>query len=448
VNILYLAHRIPYPPNKGDKLRAFRHIKYLSRRHRVWCACFVDDAADARGVKKLKEICVDVAAVRLNRWVATGKGLWGLARGGALTKAFYHHAAMRSGLAALWRQARFDVVLAFSSSMAEYALTVPAARHVLDLCDCDSEKWTAYSQYASFATSWLYRLEGRRLAVRERVWANVFDATMVVTESEASTLRPFIEPSRLFVVGNGVDRSPAPFKREGWGEGQGKDLRPPTVGFVGVMNYFPNVDAVCWFADQCWPAIRAQAPGTEFRVIGRSPTGRVRQLARRAGITVVGEVESVAHELRQCDVSIAPLRIARGVQNKVLEAMAAAKPVVLTGKVAASIRAADGHDCIVADTPDRVIQAVTRLLLDPIERARIGENGRHFVMSNFRWEDQLRRLEAVVTGQRTRSINVQAISLPGRPAVFREPESEPRPGGGLGRRGVSATDTRRFRSVL
>ncbi len=405
MNILYLAHRIPYPPNKGDKLRAFRQIERLSRRHFVRCVCFIDDPVDFRHVESLKRVCGDVLAVPLNRRRATLKGLWGLARGRTITESFYAHCAMREALRRACMEIRFDVAVAFSSSMAPYALSVPAERHVLDLCDCDSEKWAAYSQYASPATRWLYALESRRLATCERQWANSFDATMVVTESEAQTLRPHIERGKLHVVGNGVDVVPlCPVAKPGV-------VGAPVVGFVGVMDYFPNVDAVCWFAEHCWPSIRAQVPRAELRIVGRSPVGRVRRLTRRAGITVVGEVENVAEQLREFDVSIAPLRIARGVQNKVLEAMAAAKPVVVTPQVAASFGAVDGHDCVVADAPDRVARAVTRLLLDPIERTRIGESGRRFVTANFRWEDQLQRFEQIVTGQTVRSMDVQTLGL-------------------------------------
>jgi glycosyltransferase involved in cell wall biosynthesis len=169
------------------------------------------------------------------------------------------------------------------------------------------------------------------------------------------------------------------------------------------MDYFPNVDAVSWFAHKCWPQVLRESPHAEFRIVGGSPVGRVRRLAKIRGVTVIGEVESVAAALAGFDVSVAPLRIACGVQNKVLEAMAASKPVVLTAPIAATLGAAHGRNCLAADDADRFARAVGRLLNDRAEGARIGQNGRRLVETCFRWPDQLRRLELIVTGSVART---------------------------------------------
>lgn len=401
MNILYLTHRVPFPPNKGDKIRSFRELEGLARRHRVWCACFVDTPADNRFADLLRAYCHDVSAVRLDRRRATLRGIAGLIRGKTITESFYRHAAMREVLRTWGKSVRFDVVVAFSSGMADYALQVPADRHVLDMCDLDSRKWMDYAAASRAPARWLYQTEGHRLAEAERAWIDRFDATILVSEAEASDLRGVVEPSKLHIVGNGVSL-PDLAETDGVVHTDGKEtILPdsrPVVGFVGVMDYRPNVDAVSWFVSHCWREIRAAIPEAVFRIVGRSPARRVRRLASTPGVEVVGEVEDTIAEVRRFDVSVAPVRLGRGVQNKVLEAMAAAKPVVLTRKAAEGISGRHLEDFVVADQPAEITEAVVRLLCDPAERRRLGRAARRFVAVHHCWEEMLRKFELVVTG--------------------------------------------------
>ncbi len=466
MNILYLAHRIPYPPDKGDKLRAFRQIEHLARRHRVWCACFVDDPRDFRHVPGLRDYCADVAAIELRPRFARVRGLWSLARGTTITEGFYASGEM-TALLAEWKNATpFDAVVAFSSGMAPYALSIGAQRRVLDLCDLDSQKWSDYADHLELKRRKsirdrvfvsIYRMESRRLAAAELRWIDGFDAAVLATESESSPLRSVVSERKLHVVGNGVvlppNRSTVPpgldfshrqlpsdeslsyFQNVPTGlKRSNPDLQltdctrtpaplparkrscGPTVGFVGVMDYLPNVDAVNSFAAECWPAIRSRFPTASFRIVGRSPTRTVRKLAQIPGIQVVGEVADVGFELARFDVSVAPLRIARGVQNKVLEAMAAAKAVVLTSKAAQGIMAEDGRDYVVAETGTQFVEAVCLLLADTVARDRIGKSARDFVAEHRRWEPEMKKLEALVNGGAIRNskfrVQSSKIELP------------------------------------
>jgi len=417
MNILYLAHRIPYPPNKGDKLRAFRQLQHLASRHRVWCACFVDDAADGTHVELLSRMCEDVAAVRLNRKWAALRGLIGLVRGGTVTESYYTHPAMREVLRRWCAGQRFDAVVAFSSSMAPYALAVSARRRVLDLCDRDSRKWLQYAALAGGPRRCLYRVEGRRLARREREGLDAFDAAILITSAEAKGLARYQRRGKLHIIGNGVD---VPH----FDVPDGGPRTHPTIGFVGVMDYAPNVDAVRWFVAACWPGIRAAVPQAVFRIVGRSPARAVRRLASVQGIEVTGEVEDATAEVRRFDVSVAPLRIARGLQNKVLEAMACARPVVLSSGAAEGIDGRHGHEYLVADTADETVGHVVRLLGDPVERERLGLTARQFVAANHCWREELDRFEFIVTGALERSVPrdtvtpaTAALALNARPVV-------------------------------
>jgi sugar transferase (PEP-CTERM/EpsH1 system associated) len=399
MNILYLAHRIPYPPNKGDKLRAFRQIERLARRHRVWCACFIDDPREFHHIRDLRRYCTDVGTVEIKPFWAKIRGLASLANGRTVTQGFYASRAMAELLSAWQSQVRFDAVLAFSSSMAEYGLQVNAPRRLLDLCDLDSLKWRDYADHLRRVKrhrirdrihATLYRAESRRLAAAELRWIDRFDAVTLATDDEAASLRSLVGSRKLHIVGNGID-VPA-MDRESRRAREGC----PVIGFIGVMDYFPNIDAVTWFASECWPAIRAQFPAATFRIVGRSPTSAVRKLSTLPGIEVVGEVPEVSGELNNFDVSIAPLRIARGVQNKVLEAMAAARPVVLTSQAAKGVAAKPGDDFLVADSADQFSATVCRLLADPALRDSVGQSARQFVGDHRRWDTELDKLEALI----------------------------------------------------
>ena len=399
MNILYLAHRIPFPPNKGDKLRALRQIERLAGHHRVWCACFVDRPSDQQFVKPLSAYCHKLAAIHLNPARAMLRGVVGMARGKTLTESYYRNARMYDVLRSWSKQVRFDAVVAFSSSMAPYALSVPASRRTLDLCDLDSQKWFDYAATSSGPHALPYAVEGRRLAAREETWLDAFDATILITEAEAALLEPSASRGKLHIVGNGVslpDLSADATCRPDVSE---TGAYPSVVGFVGVMDYRPNVDAVCWFVDNCWEAIRKAYPQAVFRIVGRSPTRRVRRLTRATGVEVVGEVHDAAAEILRFSVSVAPMPIARGLQNKVLEAMAAARPVVLSSCAARGLKGRHDQHYVLADTPDETIRAVVHLLGDEARSRQLGSAARRYVATHHRWRRELQRFELIVAGQ-------------------------------------------------
>ncbi len=392
MNVLYIAHRIPYPPNKGDKLRSFNQIKTLAERHDIWCAAFADDPGDQVYAALLHQWCRDVCVLPLNRTWATLKGLWNLFRGGTVTEAFYRDARMTRRLARWAKTVRFDVVLAFSSGVADYAGPVSADTKVLDFCDLDSQKWLSYAGRTHFPRSWLYRVEGRRLARRERAWLEDFDhATLISATEKADLVRGAdggVKGSacRITVVGNGVL---LPSEH---------DLPVPessVVGFVGAMDYAPNVDAVTWFADRIWPVVLAEHPHARFQIVGRKPSRAVRRLDRRPGVEVIGEVTHVNDALKTWQVSVAPMRMGRGVQNKVLEAMAAARPVVLTSQAAAGLSERDIKHLTIADGASDLADAVKRLLGDVELCRRLGRESRGVVAREHSWAREVAKLEAL-----------------------------------------------------
>jgi sugar transferase (PEP-CTERM/EpsH1 system associated) len=389
LNLLMLVHRIPYPPNKGEKLRAYHELRHLAERHNVWLACFVDEPADLQHAETLRQWCRDVAAIPLNKTAALlhGGACWLL--GGTLTEGYFHAAALSRTLRTWGQQVSFDCALAYSSSMARYALDVRASRRVLDFVDLDSAKWRAYAQQRSFPASMVFAREAARLAEKERAWAARFDASVFITPAEAADLTAPEAAGKVHVVGNGVNppsEAPAALPHE------------PNVGFVGMMDYFPNVEAVCWFVRQVWPLVRAKHGDATFWIVGRAPSAAVRALADTPGVRVTGAVEDVSEYLAKFRVSVAPFLTARGLQNKVLEAMAARRPVVVTSMIARSLRGSPGDDFLAASSPSDFADRVSDLLIDDDLAARIAERGAELVRTQYRWETEMEKLSAIVEG--------------------------------------------------
>ncbi|NOX57869.1 MAG: TIGR03087 family PEP-CTERM/XrtA system glycosyltransferase [Planctomycetes bacterium] len=393
MNILYICHRLPYPPNKGCKIRAFRTIEHLARHHDVSCACFVDDPADMQYVPALREFCREVIAIPLNRKRALVRGMMDLAIDETMTGGFYRSNAMADALRNISTRIEFDALVVFSSGMGQYAECVEAPTRIIDLCDLDSAKWASMAQQSLPPRSWLFEAEAHRLAQTERDLYEQFDATILISAQEANDWTG--DRAKLHIMGNGVR---CPHKT---------DDRPSDskiIGFVGDMRYMPNVDAVCWFATEIFPLIREHDPDAKFHIIGRSPTRRVRQLARQAAIHVTGEVDDVWTHLRRCQIAVAPLRIARGVQNKVLESMAAGVPVVATSPVAAALQATSGEHLLVADDVAGFVARVVELLRDPSRCTALGSQARRWVASAYRWPTQLSILDDLLVATPARVV--------------------------------------------
>jgi sugar transferase (PEP-CTERM/EpsH1 system associated) len=259
----------------------------------------------------------------------------------------------------------------------------------VDFVDVDSEKWRIYAERNPWPLSWLYRVEAGRLQRYEWDLARRHEESVFVAENEADLFRRSTGGVSARAIPNGVDLDY--FRRDG-----APYASKPSLVFVGMMDYFPNVDAVVWFVEEILPILRKEHPDIAFRIVGRNPTHRVLELARRPGVQVLGAVADVRPYLVDAAVSVAPFRIARGLQNKVLEAMAMEVPVVGTGFAFQGIAAGPGDGVRVADDPASFARTVSELLRDPASRAEAGRKGRAFVERHHRWQDHGVALEELL----------------------------------------------------
>jgi sugar transferase (PEP-CTERM/EpsH1 system associated) len=377
-DVLYLVHRVPYPPDKGDRIRAFHLLKYLARRATVHLACLADEPVPDNVFSALKRYCRRVAVVPLDRsrWP---RSFLSFARGRTVTEGAFASPALRAVVRQWGAEMRFHAVLLSGSSMVPY-LRLPeleGVRAVIDLVDVDSEKWLEYAAVDRGPRAWLYRREGRRLRRLEASLPSWVYAVTLVSEAEARLYRGFCDEGRVRAVPNGVDLDyfqPAPPALE------------PSCVFVGALDYRPNVDGACWFAREVWPAVHGRWPGSKLYLVGRRPAAEVLRLAEIRGVEVVGQVPDVRPHVARAAVSVNPLRIARGIQNKVLEAFAMGRATVSSPEALTGLSVRTGVHAVAASSPAEWIEAVSCLFGDVELCRRLGENGRSYVEEKHCWE--------------------------------------------------------------
>jgi sugar transferase (PEP-CTERM/EpsH1 system associated) len=396
--ILMLVHRVPYPPNRGDRIRSYHLLRFLAQRADVWLATLADEPVAAGTNAALAGLCRQVAIepVGGSRWL---RGALSLAMGRSATEGLFACGALRRTIGRWRRQVRWDAVLVFCSSMLPYA-DLPALCGiplVVDLVDVDSQKFLDYAALARAPRRWLYRLEGQRLRRLECTLPGRAQAILLVSEAEADLYRRICPNDRTLALPNGVDLDyfqPASQAASTW-EPLPEHVRPSLV-FVGALDYHANVDGVRWFVHEVWPHLRKALPKLTLALVGRKPVPAVQKLAQAGGIRVFADVPDVRPYLAAADLAIAPLRIARGVQNKVLEALAMGKPVVASPQAAEGLTAAESGALCVASSAQEWIDQITRWMADPAGRAALGRAGRDYVAAHHAWSQTLAPLASLL----------------------------------------------------
>jgi sugar transferase (PEP-CTERM/EpsH1 system associated) len=388
-DLLLLIHRIPYPPNKGDKIRSYHLLKHLVRHYRVHLATFVDDPDDWQYVPHVEALCASSHFVRMKPLLARVRSLQALLMNRSLSLEYYRDASLARWVDATVAKHKIERVLVFSSSMAQYADRYRSARRVVDFVDVDSDKWRQYAEQKSWPMSWLYRYEARQLLAYERRVARDYDASLFVSAPEADLFRQ-LAPESTAKIGhfsNGVDTdyfSPEQPHANPYAPGE------RALVFTGAMDYWPNVDAVQWFAADVFPALRERFDDVKFYIVGSRPAPAVQELAKVPGVVVTGTVPDVRPYIAHAAVSVAPLRIARGIQNKVLEAMAMATPVVVSPQALEGIDAVPGSELVLAGDAGAFVDAVSTLLAgQDSAAAALGAAARAKVQRHYSWSSNL-----------------------------------------------------------
>jgi len=412
VRILYVCHRFPFPPKRGGKIRPFNMIRHLSERgHDVTVASLVRSAQEADEGQGLRDFCARYEMVRVQNAMQTARMLARLASATPSSFGFFYAPELARRIAAHNAQRRFDLVFVHCSSVARYVEGIGDVPKILDFGDMDSQKWREYGRFKPFPMSIGYELEARKLMREERRLAGMFDMCTTTTRAEWQTLESYGVGLATDWFPNGVDSEyfqPAqePYDRD-------------TVAFVGRMDYYPNQECMFDFCARTLPVLRARRPATKLVIVGADPSPAVRRLGELPGVVVTGSVPDVRPYVRRAALMVAPLNIARGTQNKILESMAMGVPVVTSRVAAGGVDAQAPLHFLVASTPEEYVGAILRVLDDPSERARLAEAGRARMLAAHAWDASMKRLDSIIercvadTRRRRAGHSVEVEAQPG-----------------------------------
>jgi sugar transferase (PEP-CTERM/EpsH1 system associated) len=381
--LLYVAHRVPYPPDKGERVRAFHEIAALAAHFRVTVAAPAHSGGDLAAADRLAAHCDRVLTARAGGTGGLLRGAVTLLGGRSATEGYFHSRRLARAIRREADEEPFDVVVAYCSGALPYAMAVPAAARLVDLVDADSAKWAAYARTARWPTSWLYRREAAGVAALERRALRECDAVVLVSRAEAKVLDG--AGDHVLAVANGVDTDY--FRPE-----DRPAEAPPTLVFTGTMDYRPNVEGVCWFGEAIWPTLARERPDLRWTIVGRDPAPAVRRLGERAGIEVTGAVPDVRPYLARATVAVAPLLTARGIQNKVLEAMAMGRAVVASPAALEGLEVRTPAEAVEAQPPDEWRDEILDLLDNDERRGAVEGAARAAVAQRFAWDRQMKPL--------------------------------------------------------
>jgi sugar transferase (PEP-CTERM/EpsH1 system associated) len=391
LRVLFLTHRLPYAPNRGDRVRAYHLVREIARWATIDLVSLVHDDEEASHADDLKPLVKSINIARVPK-------LWNMVRAAVAlpgatptTHALLDAPGFGAAVDQLAAGEKPDVVLSFCTGIgpAAFRSSLAGVPVVLDMVDVDSRKWAALAATAAFPKSYIYTREARTLRAFEATMVRRCAATLVVNDRERDELATIAPGAAVAVIENGVDidslRPP------------GAPAGKPLVTFCGVMNYAPNVEGVVWLAREIWPLIQRARPDAELRIVGASPAPAVQGLADPARkIVVTGAVPDVRPYLWESAVSVAPLKTSRGLQNKVLEALAAGLPAVVTTAVMAGLPPSIQPACEVSDTAEGFADAVVRWLNEPAAAARTAALGSG--VGELSWERQLSGLRGIIEG--------------------------------------------------
>lgn len=388
MKILYVCHRFPFPPKRGGKIRPFNMIRHLAQRHEVTVCSLARSAAEAEEGRGIAPHCAHFEMAVVSNPVQTAKMVARLPTTVPSSMGYFHSAELARRIDALLANERFELIFVHCSSVAQYVSKVRGIPKILDFGDMDSQKWLEYVNYKSFPLKFGYWLEGVKMEAEEKRLARQFDLCTATTRAEWQTLESYGTGVATDWFPNGVD---AEFFRP---DGQGYDA--DTISFIGRMDYYPNQEAMFRFCEQVWPLLRAQRPAMKLLIVGADPIPAVQKLGELPGVTVTGSVPDVRPYILRSAAMVAPLNIARGTQNKILEAMAMGVPVVSSSVAAGGVDALAEEHFLVADTPQQYADAIVRIVDQPAERERLAQAGRARMLTHHAWPRSMERLDAII----------------------------------------------------
>ena len=387
MKILFISQRLPYPPIRGDKIRGFNLVKGLSERHDVSVVSFIRTTKEMADVETLKQYCASVDVCMLSEWKSKLNACLGVFSTKPLTLSWYYSKQLWDIVQKKIRDEKFDLLFVMCSSMAQYVFDNDNPK-IIDLVDVDSEKWIQYANRTSFPYSWVYSLEAKRLRRYEKDINKIFNNCLVVTEEEKKIFSSFsLYPDKITAISIGID--------EEYFKPLLEEYTSNTIVFTGAMDYFPNIDAMIFFCKEILPLVKEKLPDVILYIVGSSPTQEVQRLANNKDIIVTGYVDDTRPYIGKSAVCVVPLRVAQGIQNKILEAMSMGIPVVTTSFGNKGVGAEEDKEIVVADDKNKFAEKVVEILQNRILRDQLSRNGKQLIGQRYSWKrvtDELNEL--------------------------------------------------------
>ncbi|WP_425257366.1 TIGR03087 family PEP-CTERM/XrtA system glycosyltransferase [Rubrivivax sp. RP6-9] len=389
MNILYLCHRFPFPPKRGGKIRPFNMIRHLGEAgHRVTVCSLARSPAEAEEGRGIAPHCAAFEMGMVREPLQYARMVARLPLTTPSSMGYFYSPDLARRVRQLLQAQRWDLIFVHCSSVAQYVADVQGIPKILDFGDMDSQKWLEYAHYKPFPLSLGYTLEGRKMLAAEKRLARRFDLCTATTRAEWETLNSYGTGAATDWFPNGVD---AAFFSPTDGA-----YDADTISFIGRMDYYPNQECMARFCQQVWPLLKQRRPTMKLLIVGADPSPAMRALGALDGVTVTGSVPDVRPYIRGSALMVAPLAIARGTQNKILEAMAMGVPVVTSTAAAGGVDAEAEQHFLVADSPPDIAAAVLRIVEQPGERARLAAAGRERMLSHHAWSRSMQRLDAII----------------------------------------------------
>ncbi len=388
MRIFFVCQRVPYPPDRGDKITTFNEIRHLSTAHEVHVFCLGDGSRDLDNIPGLRAYAKSVTAVPVRRSASRLRTLGALVTGKPLSVAAFDEAKLHQAIRRQFAALQPDLIIVYSCNVAQYAEHFAQVPRIMQFADLNSLKWGQYATRSRMPLNWIYGTEQRRLLAYERHIAHSFSHALVCTAVEKRDFECLIPGVPVSLVGNGVDLD--------YFRSAGRPKRRGSMVFTGVMDYLPNVDAVLWLCDEILPLVQAQVPAASLTICGSRPAAAVLRLAKRPGVRVTGWVADTRPYLDEAEVFAAPMRLARGIQNKLLEGLAMGLPCVTSTAAWSGTVIPRGEGISAIDDPKAFAEHVVRLLGDDDYRASMARRARAAAEHHYRWEAQMAHLDSVV----------------------------------------------------
>ncbi|RIZ53018.1 TIGR03087 family PEP-CTERM/XrtA system glycosyltransferase [Vibrio sp. PID23_8] len=389
--LLYLCHRIPYPPNKGDKITTFNVLKFLNKHYDVYVGCFIDDPNDKQYTDNVAKLCKECFFVDLNPTLAKIKGLTAFGRGEPITLPYYRSSKMQSWVNRTIAEHSITKAFIYSGCMAQYVLRPesPTLYKVMQFADIDSDKWRQYACSSNGVMSKIYMREYQALEGYEKYVADKFEVSCFISDAEASLFKEMVDDHiqpKIKTLSNGIDSeyfSPSAIANLNEGFSVQDDNY---IVFTGAMDYRPNIETVTWFTHHVWSEVIKQCPDSKFYIVGSSPPKQVLELSSFSGVIVTGRVDDVRPYLAHAKAAVAPMQMARGIQNKILEAMAMERPVLTSNRGIEGLEGCPNENLYVTDSEQNMRAWVINKLESPPLNAT---DSRVWLEQNYSWEAKL-----------------------------------------------------------